>query len=119
MLALIPSTTCVCSQPQSNASFEGENDATTISPCFQLLSAGRQNSHRDLNQHPPALPPDMNVCQGKEQRVDNCRYQRRLLVRLRTLNPVRWVGSRTSAVRAFDDENDEAYIHLNLNLVAS
>jgi len=58
----------------------------------------------------------MNVCQGKEQRVDNCRYQRRLLVRLRTLNPVRWVGSRTSAVRAFDNENDEAYIHLNLNL---
>jgi hypothetical protein len=54
--------------------YECENDATTISPRFQLPSAGRQDSHRDLNQHPPALPTDMNVCHGKEQRVDKCRY---------------------------------------------
>jgi hypothetical protein len=74
VLAPIPSTTCVRSQPQSNASFEGENDATTISPRFQLPSIGRQDSHRDLNQDPPALPTDMNVRYGKEQRVDKCRY---------------------------------------------
>jgi len=53
------SRTCVRSQPQPKAPFplvhEGENDATTISPRFQLPSAGRQDSHRDLNQHPPSL----------------------------------------------------------------
>lgn len=76
--APIPSITCVHSQPQLKALFalihEGESDTTTISPRFQLPSAGREDSHRDLNQHPPALPTDTNVYHRKEQRADKCRY---------------------------------------------